>query len=52
MIQEMVAEECDIGTTMTVRDLIQKGIHIVGMTVNMTESETDMKVLGERLVCN
>lgn len=52
MIQEAVMEECGIGTTMRARDLIQKGIHIVGMTVSMVESETDMKVPGECLVCN
>lgn len=52
MIQEAVVEECGSGTTMRVGDLIQKGIHIVGMTVSMVESETDMKVPGECLVCN
>ena len=53
MIQEVVAEECVIRTTMNVReDLIQKGIHIVGMTEIMVESEADMKIPGERLVCN
>jgi len=52
MIQEVVAEGCGIVTTMRVRkDLIQKGIHIVGMTVIMVESEADMKIPGERLVC-
>lgn len=49
MIQEAVVEECGSGTTMRVGDLIQKGIHIVGMTVSMAKSETDMKVPGERL---
>lgn len=50
MIQEVVAEGID--TTMKVRSLIQKGIHVVGMTMNMVESETDMKVQGEHPVCD
>jgi len=51
MIQELVVEECGIVTTTRVReDLIQKGIHIVGMTVIMVESEADMKIPGEHLV--
>ena len=36
MIQE-VAEECGIETIMKARNLIQKGIHVVGMTVNTVE---------------
>lgn len=50
MIQEVVAVECGIETIMKVRSLIQKGIHVVDMIVNMVESETDMKVPGEHLV--
>ncbi|KAK7364029.1 hypothetical protein VNO80_12358 [Phaseolus coccineus] len=44
MIQEVVAKECGIVTTMRVRE---KGIR---MTVIMVESEEDMKIPGERLL--
>lgn len=52
MIQEVVVTECGIETLMKVGNLIQKGIPVVGMTMNMVGSETDMKVPEERLVCS
>jgi hypothetical protein len=53
MIQGVTAGRSDIETIMTVGSLTQEGIHVVGiMIMNMIESETDMKVQGERLVCN
>lgn len=53
MIQEVIAEVCSVETTMKVGNgIIQKGIHVVDMTMTMVEKETDMKVPGEHQVCN
>lgn len=52
MIQEAIAEAHIIETATIVGNGTWKGIHMVDMTMNTVERETDMKVPGEHQVCN